>query len=244
MAGESFSDLTLTPITDAATVRSMTGYLTEKDCPTAEVTASILRAQYMTLAAIADRVSNIPLWGAIDGTNLRYSIPPRFAHRVILDANTSGAESNDVAVTLEGITSGSHVPPTYTAATVASVDPLQGIITLSAAPAPATTRRLLFSGWLVGHALTKQDFKTAVELLACHLVDKRVRGPGAVVLSNPQAGNKEGTSPNRTWEEDWERLVALMRRGRPRAASVRTGFPFPRLGRVECDDYPPEGCWR
>lgn len=241
MAGESIASWTQTPVTTRDEVRRMTGYLTERDIPNADLDENILRAQAMTMAAIAARVT-VSLYGTIDGVNTRFAIPYRLQNRIVLDSDASGSEANDTQVVLQTPGVGG-APPTSAAAVVASIDALQGVLTLSAAPA-STVRRVLFAGWLLGQPISRGQFKAAVELLAAHLVDKRVRGPGAVVLSNPQAGNKEGTSPHRNWHRDWEDQVALLRgTTRPRSASVRTGFPLQRLGRVECGDHLPEwGC--
>lgn len=241
MPGESIASWTQTPVTTGAEVRRLTGYLTERDIPNADLDEAILRAQAMTMSAIASRVT-VPLYGPIDGSNTRFAIPYRLQNRVILDSDASGNETTDLAVVLETPGTGG-VPPSTVAAVVSTVDALRGVLVLSAAPA-STVRRVLFSGWLLGQPISRQEFKAAVELLSAHLVDQRVRGPGAVVLSNPQAGNKEGTAPQRTWFAQWEAVVDNLRGAtRPRAASVRTGLPFQRLGRVECGDHLPEwGC--
>jgi len=226
MAGESFVTWTLTPATTPAEVRALTGYDQTRDASDADVMAIIARAQTFVTHELSERIKDVALWGPIDGTNTRFELPPRMHGRVLLNASNSGNEKDDVRIHLRAPSTGA--PAVYTPATVASTDPLHGQVVLSAAPTTTSVDRVLFSGWLVLAAVTKDRFKACVELYAAALLDSRVRGPGKVVLSNPQNSRadvpQEALERTRWWSM-YQREVRHLRRSGSKAASVRTGMP-------------------
>jgi hypothetical protein len=236
MPGESFVTWTLTPIASAAEVRGLTGYVAESDCPTADLNALIKMAQVFVAQELSDRVHNVPMWGAIDGVNTRFQVPPRFTGRVLLDAQNSGDEADSLEVYLRSPATGAN-PPTYTLATVASIDALHGIVTLDTAPAPATVDQVLFTGLLVRSAVTMERFKNVVQLYAACLLDVRVRRAGAVNLANPKAQQNPAAPESSRWWTYYQREVRSLRNPGPRVAARRLAPP------VDGDGFPHRTTW-
>lgn len=223
MAGESFPSVTLTAVTTAANVRSLTGYTEDRDIDTTSLNAIILRAQMFVVQDLGAKRHNIPLWGTIDGSNVRFELDPRYRDRVFLDLDLSGDEKNDALVYLRQRPVGA-APATYVSATISSMDALHAQVVLTSAPSPTTTDAVLLTAWLVRAPIVREHFQYVVELYAAHLADKRIRGPGNVNLTNPAVMGKDQAPIGNRWLGMYRDEVRKLRGTLPLVASVRTGL--------------------
>lgn len=223
--GASFQGITRTPVTTAADVRTLTGYDQPKDITDPQLEALILKAQALVTEDLATRFHNVQLTGALDGTNARFELPAALASRVLLDPAFAASEATTLQIQLRQIPVG-NAPATYAAATVSSVDALHGQVLLSAAPDPAVYDAVLFTGFLLARPVSIDRFKVVVELLAAHLADQRIRGPGNVVLGNAAVQQKDGEAPRRSWKSLYNDELQKLKATLPRAATVRTRLPW------------------
>lgn len=228
MPGESFPTMARTAIAVPADVRLLTGFqASEVSDP--DLVGFILRAQILATEDLGHRVQDLQLEGRIDGSNTRFQLPGTvLGTRVLMDQDLSGSEATDALVYLRSPAGASGLP-TYTAAAIASADALHGQVVLAAAPAAASVDAVLLTAWLMARAVSRDRLKTCVELLAAHLADQKVRGPGAVVPSNPAVATKdapaEATTPRRSWLGLYREQIQKLKGVTGRAATVRTALP-------------------
>lgn len=214
---ESSYDPARSLLVTAAQVRSLTGANSSSDVSDADLQEIIRRAQASVLREVASRIRDLELEGGADGSRTTFLIPRQRRDRVILDDTGDLATgSADVLVQLRDDDTD---PPTWSTATVSSVDALNGTVTLSAAP--GTDKRVFFDGRLTNRRLDKEDLVGCIMLLAAHYVAIRMEEAGRVNLANPNAQQREGTRA-RLYLIDYQREVRRLRGNRPQSATVDT----------------------
>jgi hypothetical protein len=213
-----------TLLVTAAEVRNFTGYTASADIGDSEIQQILRHGQALLIGKITANVDSLELEGPINGTNAKFRVPDSVRGRVffddVLDAGLTGVLIQLRTDTTDGS------PPTYTTATVTALDSLNGIVTLSAAPA-STVDAVLFTGRLTSRRFDKELLKTAILCQASLAVDVRVREHGKVHLTNPEASRKGGIASGSggrrgLWEDMLEDAMRSLRKLMPQKAAVDT----------------------
>lgn len=232
---EGIQDPARSLLASAAEVRAFSGFTAAADISDADLQAQILLAQSLVVGGLTKHARNLELVGPIDGANTRFGIPKNHKARVIfdddLDLATAGTD-----LLVQGLTlSDDGAPDEYATLTVASVDALNGTITLSAAPSDYDA--IVFTGRLTTRRLDKDALKTAILAQTSILVDGRVREPGKVNLANPEAQKKlSAAGGNRValWQDILRMALDKLKNIVPASAHVDTRLTTrPRSIRVD-----------
>lgn len=209
----------------AAEVRNFTGFNSDRDAEDTDIELIIRSVQSTIIGSLTRHVVDLRLEGDVNGENTRYAIPGSNSARVIFDDDLApGVVSTDALV--QGVTRDSNTLPSYTTLNIASIDAVNGILTLDAAPEDYD--EVIFTGRLTTRRLDKEALKTAILCQAALLVDARVREQGKVNLTNPAAQKKSGNGSSGRrgiWEDLLERVMKQLRATVPKKAGVKTSLP-------------------
>lgn len=218
-ATDSIQTVARTRQVTAAQVRALSGFNAARDVADGDIEAAIDTAQATVIGEVAARAESLPLVGSRDGSNTRFMVHPDRTARVILDADLSLAtDASDVDVWLYEAPDSSGVP-TYTEATVASVDAIHGIVTLSSAPA-RTIDAVLLTARMVSARFDLDRVQNAIKYLAAHTVFQAAVRHGKVNLAGGAKAGEERprVAPKPQWLAMYESEIRRLRGGRPGAA--------------------------
>lgn len=222
MPPEGTYDPTRTLLVTAADVRALTGYTNDRDISDADLQSLIRDAQAGIIAELAPE-DQVALDGPIDGSNTRFMVPSERPSRIIVDDTLNQTtDGSDVVVQLRNDNTD---PPTFTTATVSSIDALNAILTLSAAPA-TTISKVLLTARLVKHRVDREKLKACIKYLVAHLVTKRQQQPGRVNLANPQAQDPDAQAhAGRGYWTIYRAELKTLKKARPRLVGTDTRLP-------------------
>lgn len=204
------------PITVDA-VREFTGYTATTDATDPQVERCIKQATDTFRNDIAVLHHNERAKGELDGVNATFSVENVvFAY----DLNDEATAIRFITVEYAGVN------PLITTHTIASIAPLDGRFTLSAAPdADQDEARVTY--WGTQSPIPESLVESAVLLLAAHNLTGLTRKSGRTLVANPNASTQDKPTESRlgrNFIKEYDDLVRAYRVKKPRSVPFQNSW--------------------